>query len=45
MEQLSGFVARGEFGLVCKLRHSLYELKHYPQAWLAGLALWFKSLT
>ena len=35
MEQLSGFVARGESGLVCKLRHSLYELKHYPRAWFS----------
>ena len=27
MEQPPGFVAQGEFGLVCKLRRSLYGLK------------------
>ena len=32
MEQSPGFVARGEFGLVCKLRRSLYDLKQSPQA-------------
>ena len=32
MEQLPGFVAQGESGLVCKLRRSLYGLKKSPQA-------------
>ena len=27
MEQPPGFVAQGEYGLVCKLRRSLYGLK------------------
>ena len=34
MEQLPGFVARDESGLVCKLRRSLYDLKQSPRAWL-----------
>ena len=33
MEQPPGFVAQGESGLVCKLRHSLYGLKRSPRAW------------
>ena len=33
MEQQHGFVAQGESGLVCRLRHSLYGLKQSPQAW------------
>ncbi|RVW98157.1 Retrovirus-related Pol polyprotein from transposon TNT 1-94 [Vitis vinifera] len=33
MEQPLGFVAQGESGLVCKLRHSLYGLKQSPRAW------------
>ncbi|RVW51674.1 Retrovirus-related Pol polyprotein from transposon RE1 [Vitis vinifera] len=33
MEQPPSFVAQGEFGLVCKLRHSLYGLKQSPLAW------------
>ena len=32
MEQPPGFVAQGEFGLVCKLRRSLYGLKQSPRA-------------
>ena len=32
MEQPPGFVAQGESGLVCKLRHSLYGLKQSPRA-------------
>ena len=30
MERPPGFVAQGEFGLVCRLRHSLYDLKQSP---------------
>ena len=30
MEQSPNFVAQGEFGLVCKLRCSLYGLKQSP---------------
>ena len=33
MEQPPGFVAQGEFGLVCRLRRSLYGLKQSPRAW------------
>ena len=33
MEQPLGFVAQGEFGLVCRLRLSLYGLKQSPRAW------------
>lgn len=33
MEQPPGFVSQGEFGLVCRLRHSLYGLKQSPRAW------------
>jgi len=34
MEQPPGFVAQGEsFGLVCRLRKSLYGLKQSPRAW------------
>ena len=33
MEQPPGFVAQGEFVLVCKLRRSLYGLKQSPRAW------------
>ena len=33
MEQPPGFVAQGEFGLVCKLQRSLYGLMQSPQAW------------
>ena len=33
MEQLPGFVAQGESGLVCRLRHSLCGLKQFPRAW------------
>ena len=32
MEQPLGFVAQGESGLVCRLRHSLYGLKQSPRA-------------
>ena len=40
MEQLSGFVAQEESGLVYKLRRSLYGLKQSPQAWFN----WFSSV-
>ena len=40
MEQPPGFVAQGEFGLVCKLRRSLYGLKQSPRAWFS----WFSSV-
>ena len=33
MEQPPGFVAQGEYGLVCRLRRSLYGLKQSPRAW------------
>ena len=35
MEQPPGFVAQGKFGLVCKLRRSLYGLKQSPRAWFS----------
>ena len=35
MEQPPEFVATGEFRLVCRLRHSLYGLKQFPQAWFS----------
>ena len=35
MEQPLGFVAQGEFGLVCKLCRSLYSLKQSPQTWFS----------
>ena len=33
MEQPLRFVAQGEFGLLCRLRCSLYGLKQSPRAW------------
>ena len=33
IEQLPGFIAQGESGLVCRLRRSLYGLKQSPRAW------------
>ncbi|RVW76991.1 Retrovirus-related Pol polyprotein from transposon TNT 1-94 [Vitis vinifera] len=35
MKQPPGFVAQGESGLVCRLRHSLYGLKQSPRAWFS----------
>ena len=35
MEQSFGFVARGEFDLVCKLRRPLYGLKQSPRTWFS----------
>ena len=32
MEQPSGFIAQGKFGLVCKLRRSLYGQKQSPRS-------------
>ena len=39
MEQPLGFVAQEESGLICRLRHSLYGLKHFPQAWFGHFSL------
>ena len=33
MEQLEGFIAKGEEDKVCKLVHSLYALKQAGQVW------------
>ncbi|RVW60738.1 Retrovirus-related Pol polyprotein from transposon TNT 1-94 [Vitis vinifera] len=38
MEQSLGFVAQGEFGLVCRLRRSLYSLKQFPRAWFSSFS-------
>ena len=35
MKQLPGFVAQGEFGLVCRLHRSLYGLKQSPRVWFS----------
>ena len=35
MEKPPGFVAQREFGLICKLRRSLYGLKQSPRAWFS----------
>ena len=39
MEQPPGFVAQGEFSLVCRLRCSLYGLKQPPRAWFDRFSL------
>ena len=47
MEQLPGFVAQRESGLVCKLCCSLYGLKRFTQAWFSWFSLvvlvWYDS--
>ena len=35
MKQPPRFVAQGQFGLVCRLRRSLYGLKHSPRSWFS----------
>ena len=44
IEQPLGFVVQGEFGLVCRLRHSLYDLKQSLELGLTVLAPWYRSL-
>ena len=39
MEQPSSFIDQGEFGLLCKLRRSLYGLKQSPRAWFNRFSL------
>ena len=39
MEPSPGFVTQGESGLVCKLRCSLYDLKHFPRARFSRFSL------
>ena len=48
MEQPPGFIAQGEFGLVCRLCRSLYGLKQSPRAWFGrfssvGSGVWYDS--
>ena len=38
MEQPPEFVAQGEFGLVCRLRRSLYSLNQSPRAWFGSFS-------
>ena len=33
MKQLEGFAVKGKKELVCKLKKSLYGLKHSPRMW------------
>ena len=33
MYQLEGFVIQGKESLVCKLKHSLYDLRQAPRCW------------
>ena len=43
MEQPPGFDTQEEYGLVCKLRRSLYGLNSLLELFLVGLAQWFRS--
>ena len=40
MEQPPSFFTQGESSLICKLHHSLYDLKQSPRAWSS----WFSSV-
>ena len=47
MKQPEGFIVQGKQNLVCKLKHSIYELKQSPRCWNATidqqLKLWVSS--
>lgn len=44
MEQLEGFVTEGQEHMVCKLRHSIYGLKHSPKCWNTTLDTYLKKI-